>query len=57
MAEHNGHDLATQGGDTLAIKEHKGQVILQFPNPVSWVVLDAETARQAGEALARSAYR
>tara|TARA_R110000868_G_scaffold411755_1_gene708925 strand:- start:35174 stop:35521 length:348 start_codon:yes stop_codon:yes gene_type:complete len=57
MAEHNGHDLATQGGDTLAIKEHKGQVILQFPNPVSWVVLDAETARQAGEALARSAYK
>lgn len=40
----------------LAIGEREGQVVLQFPRPITECVLDAETARRAGEQLARSAY-
>ena len=41
----------------LAIGERDGAVVLSFSRDVRECVLDAETARAAGEQLARSAYR
>lgn len=46
----------SRGCTTLAVGERDGNVVLQFPESVGWAVLDPETARQVGEAIARSAY-
>lgn len=40
----------------LAVGERDGRVVLQFPHAVRECIIDPETARQAGEAIARSAY-
>lgn len=47
----------SDGTTSVAIKEEKGRVVLQFPNPVKWCELDPEMARQAAEAMAKAAYR
>lgn len=49
--------LPPDGTHTLAIGEHEGNVRLLFERPVAYVDLDPETARQAAEQLARSAYK
>lgn len=40
----------------LAVGERGDRVVLQFPHPVRECVIEPETARQAAEAIARSAY-
>ena len=42
---------------TIAIKDENGMVLLEFPQPIRWCELDAETARQVGEAIAKAAYK
>lgn len=44
---------------SIAIKDEKGMVLVgvfEEAQPVRWVDLDPETARQAAEAMARAAY-
>jgi len=41
---------------TVAVGERDGQVILEFPEAVQWAAFDPETARQIGEAIAKSSY-
>ena len=45
------------GTTTCAVGDHEGQVVLRFPEAVEWAAFDPETARQIGEAMARSAYK
>lgn len=47
----------SEGTTTVAVGDRDGQVVLQFPKAVSWAALDPETARQVGEAMARTAYK
>lgn len=47
----------SEGTTSLAVKDEKGRVVLQFPHPVKWCELEPEMARQAAEAMARAAYR
>ena len=47
----------SEGATSVAVKDEKGMVVLQFPHPVKWCELDPEMARQAAEAMARAAYR
>ena len=41
---------------TLAIGDRLGKVVISFPGPTTECELDAETAREVGEQLAKSAY-
>ena len=47
----------SEGATTCAVGDLDGQVVLQFPEAVKWATFDPETARQIGEAMARSAYK
>ncbi len=41
---------------TCSIGDQDGMVIIAFPEPVSYASFDPETARQIGEAIAKSSY-
>lgn len=43
--------------DTLAVGDRGGMVVLEFPKPVTFVLLDPATAGAIGEAMARRAYK
>ncbi len=48
--------LEGEGTDTVAVGAFNDSVVLQFVKPVSWVALDANTAKQIGEFIARAGY-
>ena len=52
----NGHDKSGDGKTSIAIKDHGGKVILEFPNPVTWIALDPQNAFEIAEATARAAH-
>jgi hypothetical protein len=59
MAEHNGFkppDVVGHENMAIAVGRNGPHVVLRFQKAVEWVALDAETARQCAESIARSAY-
>lgn len=48
--------LRGPGATEIAVKAEGNHVILRFPKPVAWVMLEAETAYHVGEAIARAAH-
>lgn len=67
MAELNNHDverlLVGEGGNTISFRAHGNQVLILFGasaqenyRQIGFITLAPEEARQAAEALARSAY-
>jgi hypothetical protein len=59
MAEHNGFKPAEVVGPehmAIAVGRNGPHVVLRFQKAVEWVALDAETARQCAESIARCAY-
>lgn len=57
MSAHPPEGLSGSGTHTIAIGDRNGQVVLRFERPVEWVSLDAETARNVAEQIARSSYK
>lgn len=51
-----GDGLIGAGATELAVKCEGHHVILRFPRPVAWVLLEPEVAYHAGEAIARAAH-
>lgn len=46
----------TQQQTKLSVSDHEGNVVLTLPSVCDTITIDPETARQLGEAIARSSY-
>jgi len=44
-------DPTGAGATQLAVGDRDGKVVLQFPTPVQWIALDAQTAAQAASSM------
>ncbi len=44
-------DPTGPGATQLAVGDRDGKVVLQFPTPVQWIALDAQTAAQAASSM------
>lgn len=49
--------LKGKGSQKVLLSDHKGHVVLHFDEPVEWVALQPEVARNLAEAMSRSAYK
>lgn len=49
-------DEARRGKTDMIMAVHEGQVVVRFPQPMAFIVMEPENARTIGEGLARAAF-
>lgn len=48
-------DIKGPGATTLEVGDYEGKVVLKFPKPIEYAVLDPATAVQIAQAMVRAA--